>query len=181
MSTAVASLRTPKAPYGEETIRASLLQVAVEDGNRSNAQRELRKKGISVSRATLARWCDHDHADLYLSIRDEVQNVRQRKHAAEMEDSVSRGIEITRRYWERADEVLDELPPRDVSTGLRNVGVTLGIQIQRTLELREKPVVMPKGSKTAEETIRALEALGVASRVESSRPAIDVPDAEVVE
>jgi hypothetical protein len=128
----------------------------------------------------LARWCEHDHADLYLEIRDEVQNVRQRKHAAEMEDSVSRGIEITKRYWERADQVLDELPARDVSTGLRNLGVTLGIQIQRTLELREKPVMMPAGKADFDGLTAKLVALGVAEIVPAPPPALDPPDAEVV-
>jgi hypothetical protein len=181
VSTAVAAKRPSKARYSEEEIRSCLLQVAVEDGNRSSAQAELRKKGLKVSRHTLARWCDHDYADLYLSIRDEVQNVRQRKHAAEMEDSVSRGIEITKRYWERADQVLDELPARDVSTGLRNLGVTLGIQVQRTLELREKPVMMPKESRTADEIIRALEAKKVIKQIDATvNKTLDIPDAEVV-
>ncbi len=180
MSTAVSS-RPAKAHYHEDQIRSALLAVAVADGSAYRARDELKDKGIAASQTTVERWRDRTYRELYQQIRSELQNSMQARHGSEMEDLITRGMETTRRYWDRANEVLPDLDPRDVPGGLRNVGVTLGIQVQRGLELREKPGgVPPEPSRSLEEVVRALVSLKVATIVEPGASAIDMPDAEVV-
>jgi hypothetical protein len=179
VTTAIASRRPSKTRYNEDQVRAALLQVAHADGSAHRALPGCREKGLKVSRKTLERWRDQDHAELYAEVRSQYQSVMQAKHGAQMEDLISTGFSTARRYWQRADEVLEDLPARDVPGGLRNVGVTLAIQVQRGLELREKPGgVPPPENRTPDEILRSLK--GIAPGL-FEFPDDEPPDATVVE
>lgn len=178
MSNAVG--RPANAHHTPEEVTMALQQLAAEGGSTFRAARELKAQGVHVDRHTLQRWRDSSHCEQYLTIRDALQGAEQRRLAARHEDLARKGADVTEALWGRLEGEVTELPSRDVPGALRNAATALGISTDKILTTRERPVVMPAG-RSFEEIEKSLIAMGVLVRDQPEAPALDVPDAEVIE
>ena len=148
-----------------DTVNAALTELALVGGSARRAIPRLQEKGVDVARSTLELWRDDQHAELYASIRDDRAAQVQRVIAAEHEDLAIRGAEVTRALLERTRENLDEIPARDLPGAVRNIATATAIATDKALMARERPVAMPAETRSIDELVRGLIALGVAREV----------------
>jgi hypothetical protein len=164
---------------GEETERA-LRHVAVCSGNVMRAQRELAEQGLDIPYGTLRDWVRNIHVGRYLEIEQEELPRLWAQIAAQSEELALREGEFEAEVLERLRAELPNLPARDVSTTMRNLSVSRGINVDKAAMIRGKD--QPKESnpvKDFAEGIAALQEMGLIERGE--RGAKQVANLEEIE
>jgi hypothetical protein len=164
--------------FDEDVVKIALTECAMVRSSARLAAQRLKAKGIRVPRQTLETWMHDTRADDYQEIRDNLAGPMQRKIAVEHEDNALEGAAVTRKLWQKLNENLDKIPERDLAGAVRNTTVAAAVSTDKALETRERPVKMPELTIPQWEANRdELIKLGLLD----DTPALDPPDAEVVE
>lgn len=160
MSTAVVT-RGPSAD--PELIERGLLALAECNGNGAKAERLLAEDNVSIDHSTLYRW-KRRFAEQYERVRAEVvPKVRLRASEDHMALS-ARLMETEGKLLTRLESTIEELPPKEVSTALRNVSTSAAIHVDKAQVLSDQPTEIRR--LDAGEVLRKLGSRGM--RIEAT-------------
>jgi hypothetical protein len=126
--------------FSESEVEQGLHMLALFNGNRRRASRELEKAGLKVNPTTLRQWA-RDEPERYARIEDEVIPETYRELARRNEAVGLTALELQAKLLEdiEADREAGNLEPKDKHTALRNVGVTGGIAQEKGALARGRP------------------------------------------
>jgi hypothetical protein len=173
------------AHHNEEDVRRALAAVALHSGNTRRAAAALRRQGLTVAVSTLRGWVAKKE-DTYAEVRAEVIN---KVHAivAEKHRSLAEAeMEVAREFLERMRAEKDQIPPRDLSTALRNLDVGAGIHRDKSLALADRLPGANAVVRNFNDILAALQAKNIRLEVEITeeepeKPAIEGSAEEVEE
>ena len=98
------------------------------------------------------------HADQYQEIRrQEGGRLRQKAIEAHL-DQAAREMAVSAKMTERLEENIDEIPPRDLPGGIRNMDTSVGINVDKAQLLSGQPTEIHE-KRDAKALIRKLNAL----------------------
>jgi hypothetical protein len=120
-------------------VERGLLALAECNGNGRKAERLLSEDEITISDTTLYEWKNGLHAEQYERVRAEVvPKVRLRASEDHMALS-ARLMDTEGKLLTRLESTIDELPPKEVSTALRNVSTSAAIHVDKAQVLSDQP------------------------------------------
>lgn len=141
-------------------VQRGLTAIAYANGKFRPAARELEADGFKVSPKTLAAWY-REHREDYERIRREILPVVGAVVADEHMALARRNNQLEDEIADQLKEKLLDLPPKELSTALRNVAVSSGVHTDKARLLQGDYATPQKPQKTADEIMRELEAEGL--------------------
>lgn len=149
------------------------LELARQSGNATRASRELKRRGVEVSASTLSKWKREDPPH-WEEVRNSVLRQIRGRMADEMEQLFHEEVAVERKVLKALEGKIGDLSGHELSTALRNTGVTKALNIEKSAPARgEAPA--PAEHYTLPEIMEGLKAIGVKIRVEQ---ALDVKPIE---
>jgi hypothetical protein len=149
----------PNSRFTELEIEQGLMALALCSGNARKAERRLAELGMRVDHSTLHRWRTK-HSEKYLSLQRDILP-KLREEAAERHSAVAdREMELGLTLLDQLDAKRADLPPRDLSTAIRNLDVGQGIHRTKAAELRGDAPPPLAVNFTVEHLVRSLTAKG---------------------
>jgi hypothetical protein len=145
----------PRTNYTQVEIDTALLTLCLTGRNSIEACRRLKVEGIEINPRTLRSWRLHTHAKRFAEI--------ERQHAPEIERQmigqaraiVTAANEGTLEAIDAAREQIKNGEAKDPSTVARNLAVTAGVNVDKSLTLEGRPTVI-HGATTLDGNIRRL-------------------------
>jgi hypothetical protein len=125
--------------YTETEIETGLFALAMASGSPSRASEALALQGLNVPATTLDHWRNQIHTLRYERIRDKAYPQVKAKMAEAMEGLFEAQVEVEWQLLKKLEASIEELPARDVSGALRNVGVTKALNVDKSAPLRGEP------------------------------------------
>lgn len=132
-------LNAAQRTYSDAEVERGLFALALCSGNSRRAEALLTEDGDGIPASTLAKWKQHRHADRYIRIQQQVYPQIAERMAEEMEDLFTTELELERQLVERVKAELPNLKPGELSTALRNVGVTKALNVDKSAPIRGRP------------------------------------------
>ena len=129
---------TAQRTYSDAEIDRGLFALALCSGNARRAARLLAEDGDGIPAATLQTW-KRRRSEAYERIQQDVYPKIAERMAEEMEDLFATEVELERKLVERVSVELPNLRPGELSTALRNVGVTKALNADKSAPLRGRP------------------------------------------
>jgi len=148
--------RLPAKVYTEAEIRRGLAAIALASGNTRFAAQQLKDAGKPIPRNTLQAW-KRTRPELYAEVQADILPSINEAVIHECVAIARTAAEAEIKTLERYNEVLPELPARDVSKAARDISTVKGINLTKVHELRNQPtVIRHETSKTPEQLIAAM-------------------------
>jgi hypothetical protein len=146
--------------HSPEDIDAALLAFAATGGNASRASRLLKERGIDVSTSTVTKWAERTYPDRYMQIAATHGAELDRVLAEQARGIAMRASEVERLAIDNTEEALKAGEVKDPSAVARNMSVTKGIAVDKTLVLTGRPAQIVE-HRSAADLIKKLEKLGI--------------------
>ena len=142
--------------YTAAEVERGLIALVYCNGSASEAHKLLKADGLTIPAKTLESWKDRTHAEKYQRIRrEEGPRLRQRAIDAHLA-AAARELAVSAKMTVRLEENIDEIPPRDLPGGIRNLETSVGINIDKAQLLAGQPTEIHQ-TRSADELLRSLQ------------------------
>jgi hypothetical protein len=147
------------AKYSVEDIDRGLCAVAYFNGSTRKASTALAEQGIKIPRSTLRNWLSI-HEDRYEKLRaDLLPRIHERVAEKHLELADAQ-IDASWEFLKQLMKEKDNIPPRDLSTALRNTDVGSAVHTDKALALRGQSPGAPVVNISLTEQVRGFAARG---------------------
>lgn len=180
--------RGGQSKWTEPEIEIALRTLAMNSGNLRATERQLAANDFPVPYSTLRRWAGELHATRYQEIKKRVVPELQAIIAERCEELALSATALESQMMRELVGKTDDMNGRDLSTALRNVSTTKGINVDKARIMRDQPTEIPSEDRSMREIVRGLERFGLVKvhrellgDTIDAEKAEDVTDADVVD